>query len=260
MGKCKLCGKHGLFVITNKDGYCMSCASINTMIAKRAPERERLERIKQQKKEDQWAKICSIPKYNITLSETSQKRQRGFEPPVYSNITPKGNYADVVVFDTETTGIAPSSDRIIELAAIRFTDGKPTECFHTYIDPERPIPAEATKVNKITDDMVADSPKIGRVIKSFDEFVGSSVLVAHNLEFDLKFIFYSGSHVMETKRKYIDTLGQARRIIKKDEVFDYKLESLCDLYFITNARAHSALSDAEACGELFFALVSEVQN
>ena len=101
---------------------------------------------------------------------------------------------------------------------------------------------------------------IEKIQKSFDEFVGSSVLVAHNLEFDLKFIFYSGSHVMETKRKYIDTLGQARRIIKKDEVFDYKLESLCDLYFITNARAHSALSDAEACGELFFALVSEVQN
>lgn len=260
MGKCKLCGKHGLFVILNKDGYCMSCTRIESLLAKQAPEREKLKQYEQQKKEDAWARINAIPDYRITLSATPQKRQRGYESPSFSNITPKGKYTDIVVFDTETTGIAPSSDRIIELAAIRYVDGKPVERFHTYINPERPIPAEATKVNKITNDMVAGSPAIGSVIKSFDDFVGSSTLVAHNLEFDLKFVFYSGSQVMKSKRKYIDTLEQAKRIVKKADVFDYKLGSLCDHYFITNAREHSALSDAAACGDLFFLLVSEVQE
>jgi DNA polymerase-3 subunit alpha (Gram-positive type) len=203
--------------------------------------------------------VLAIPEHRIQLADIPCKRQRGFEETKFSNITPKGKYQDIVVIDTETTGLAPSKDRIVELAAIRYVDEKPVERFQTYINPEITIPDAARKVNGITDEMVAGAPTIGQVMPDFDAFVGESTLVAHNLAFDLKFIYYSGSQVMNKKRRYIDTLEQARRIIKRDDIYDYTLDSLCTHYYITNAKAHSALADADATGALFFALVSEVQ-
>lgn len=201
--------------------------------------------------------VNALPRYNIELSQPV-KRQTCMELPTFNNITPKGKYNDVVVFDTETTGLAPGRDRIIEIAAVRFVDGEATEVFHTYINPGRPIPKEAQAVNHITDEKVADAPSIGQILPAFDKFIGSSALVAHNLEFDLRFIYYSGSKVLETKRKYYDTLAQSRRKIPKREVENYKLESVCDYYGIRIPNAHSALWDAYCTGELFFELVDEV--
>ena len=74
------------------------------------------------------------------------------------------------------------------------------------------------------------------------------------------FIYYSGSRVFDKKRKYIDTLEQAQRKLKKPgDVANYKLETLCDYFGITNAGSHSALGDAYATGELFFELVDMIQ-
>lgn len=203
--------------------------------------------------------VNALPRYNIEYSKPV-KRQTNIELPRFDNITPKGKYNDVVVFDTETTGLAPGRDRIIEIAAVRFVDGKATEVFHTYINPGRPIPKEAQAVNHITDEKVADAPSIGQILPAFDKFIGSSALIAHNLEFDLRFIYYSGSKVLETKRKYYDTLAQSRMKIPKREVENYKLESVCDYYGIRIPNAHSALWDAYCTGELFFELVDEVVN
>lgn len=170
-------------------------------------------------------KIEAIPEYEIVPAATPCNRQTGYEGIDFSNITPKGKYGDVVVFDTETTGLSPSRDRILEIAAIRFRHGSPVSRFHTYINPEREIPQEASRVNHITSAMVADAPKIGSIMPAFDEFVGDSILVAHNLDFDLRFIYYSGSRVFDKKRKYIDTLEQAQRKLKKPgDVANYKLK------------------------------------
>jgi DNA polymerase-3 subunit alpha (Gram-positive type) len=220
--------------------------------------------------------LSDLPRYEIKLSSEKRPRQTGFEAVPFSNITPKGKYDEFVVFDTETTGLSPSKDRIIELAAVRFVDGKPTEVFETFINPEREIPQEVTSISHITNEMVCDAPSVSQVLPSFEAFVGKSALVAHNLEFDLKFLYYSGSTILDTKRKFFDTLEQAKKMLKKPkmkydkefevwaedydsdfDVCDYKLETLCGYYKINIPMQHRAAADAIATGKLFLSLIEE---
>lgn len=96
-----------------------------------------------------------------------------------------------VVFDTETTGLLPSSgDEIVQIAALRLLGGKriPGEEFESLVNPERPIPATATEVHHITNEMVADAPTIAEVGRRFHSFAHDAVLVAHNAPFDLEFL------------------------------------------------------------------------
>ncbi len=95
------------------------------------------------------------------------------------------------VFDLETTGLDPrKGHRIIEIAAVRIENGivKTDTPFESYVNPERPIPAEASQVNKITDAMVIDAPTIVSVLPQFLSFASGSVLVAHNALFDMGFL------------------------------------------------------------------------
>ncbi|WP_068311405.1 3'-5' exonuclease [Aliiruegeria sabulilitoris] len=96
-----------------------------------------------------------------------------------------------VVFDTETTGLLPSSgDEIVQIAALRLVGGKriPGEKFESLVNPERPIPASATEVHHVTNEMVANAPVIADVGRRFHAFAHDAVLVAHNAPFDLEFL------------------------------------------------------------------------
>lgn len=291
MARCKVCNRFGLFLKLN-NGVCKQCEDAEAtkqeaeIKRKKELQKKKDEEIKRRREEhlrnlqlEAKEELDSIPLFTIELSAEKRKRNTGYEVIPFSNITPKGKYAEFVVFDTETTGLTPSKDRVIELAAVRFVDGKPVERFETLINPEREIPAEASAVNKITNEMVADAPTMSQILPAFESFVGSSNLVAHNLEFDLKFMFYSGCSVMETKRKYFDTLEQASKLLKKPkkkydkefgdyeidyekdfDVYDYKLETLCEYYGIVIADKHRAVADALATGKLFCSLIEEKQN
>ena len=170
---------------------------------------------------------------------------------LFKNITPKGNYKNFVAVDVETTGLSPGRDKIVEISAVRFENGVPTEIFETLINPEKPIPPDAQRINGITDDMVKDAPTIDRIIPAFDAFVGASDIVGHNLEFDLKFIYRSGSRILERQRRYFCTLTQAQKLLEKGEdVENHKLATLCDYYGIILDGAHRSTSDAIAAGML----------
>ena len=93
-----------------------------------------------------------------------------------------------IVFDIETTGFSSIKDAIIEVGAVKVTDGKITDRFSTFVNPKRPIPFEITNLTSITDEMVMDSPTIDVVLPQFLEFAGDGVLVAHNAGFDVGFI------------------------------------------------------------------------
>lgn len=274
MAKCKRCGKKGLFLKLNYDGYCEDCEK-EVRIERAKAEQARNELAKQKALE----RMNSIPEREIVLSSEKRNRVSGIEPDIpTSNITPKGVFDSFVVIDTETTGLKTTSDRIIELAAIRFKNGVPVERFHTLINPGRHIPEDATDVNNITDDMVENAPVLAQVLPAFEEFIGKDIFVAHNLKFDRSFLYHSGCNLYDTKRKYIDTLEQARKILKapkrkKDEfglwdidydsdydVLDYQLETLCGYYGVMLVDAHRADVDALATGELFLELVEEKQG
>ena len=96
-----------------------------------------------------------------------------------------------VVFDTETTGLLPSSgDEIVQIAALRLLGGKriPGEEFESLVNPERSIPVSATEVHHVTNEMVAEAPVIAEVGRRFHTFAQGAVLVAHNAPFDLEFL------------------------------------------------------------------------
>ena len=90
-----------------------------------------------------------------------------------------------VVFDIETTGFSAAEDRIIEIGAVKITDGAIVDRFSTFVNPEVPIPFEIQQLTHITDDMVLEAPKIEEALPAFLDFVGESALVAHNAGFDV---------------------------------------------------------------------------
>ena len=121
---------------------------------------------------------------------------------------------DYVVFDIETTGFSPSKDRIIEIGAVKVTDGKITEKFSTFINPRIPIPFEIEKLTGITDAMVLDAEDITAVLPKFLEFCGDAVLVTHNASFDVNFITKNAERMgIVIEPTVLDTVTLARQLL-----------------------------------------------
>ena len=93
-----------------------------------------------------------------------------------------------IAFDLETTGILPGVDRIVEIGAVRFLNGEVEAIYSTLVDPQIPIPQEASRVNGILDEMVNGKPTIDRLLESFTDFCGEDIIVAHNAAFDAQFL------------------------------------------------------------------------
>ncbi len=162
----------------------------------------------------------------------------------------KGSY---VVFDLETTGIESSKDDIIEIGACKIVDGQIKETFSTFVNPERHIPADASKVNNIYDNMVADAPTINYVLPDFYKFCYGSTLVGQNVAFDIGFIYnvskklsYNFDNPLE------DTLQMARE--KLPGLKNYKLGTIVEKLNIVLENAHRALNDAIATAKVFIKL------
>ena len=162
-----------------------------------------------------------------------------------------GRLPSFVVIDTETNGIKIQGGRILELSAIRYEDFQPVAAWTSLVNPEKAIPADATAVNGITDDMVAGAPTLAQVSASFIDFIGTSPLVGYNLPFDLKFLYSRGIDLTAQKRKYYDVLEVARRAFKKDEVFSYKLVDVSEACGIFPDSAHRSLADCFTTAQVF---------
>lgn len=215
------------------------------------PKDPRLERFERE--------LRAIPRENITLSEPAPRHLLKDLPPyTFSNITRATRFDSIfplVFLDVETTGLQPSKSEIVEVSAIKFSFGMvPVSCFTTLCKPRKPIPTEATAINHITDDMVADAPGFCQIAPALTEFIRGCNVAGHNLDFDLRFIFSHGACLPENKRFY-DTLDIAHMTIKKSDICDYKLDTLCIYYGIWRERAHRSLSDCYATSKIFSKLV-----
>ncbi len=158
-----------------------------------------------------------------------------------------------VVFDLETTGIDVMSNGITEIGAVKLVDGKMTEQFTTLVKPDYPITDENIAITGITPEMVKDAPKIGAVIPDFMKFIEGAVLVAHNAEFDTKFIKrFAGGEEYEVKNKVMDTLEMARALLPQLRKHD--LHTIADHFGIV-FHHHRAMSDAYATAEAFIELM-----
>ncbi|MBR2669269.1 MAG: 3'-5' exonuclease [Solobacterium sp.] len=200
------------------------------------------------------AKYVDVPVVDIELSDIGLKRNKMIDIPEikYTSIGKsfnKDRLLKFVVIDTETTGLKASSERIVQLSAVKYVDWEPVEAWSTYINPKRPIPAEASAVNKITDEMLIDKPTIKQVAESFTQFVKDYDVVGYNLPFDFKFLFAEGIDLTVQKRRYYDVYSLAKKAYM-DELDSFSLEDVTK-YLRIYYNAHNSLSDCYATAEVF---------
>ena len=167
--------------------------------------------------------------------------------------SPRGQNLDdtYVVFDIETTGLSKEKEMITEIGAVKVADGKIIDRFSTFVNPQRPISAEITKLTGITDDMVKDAPTIENVLPEFLKFCEDTVLVAHNASFDTGFIRIAAERARlgELHHTIVDTLELARALLP--ELNKHKLDIVCEHLGVTLNGHHRAVNDAEATAEVF---------
>ncbi|ABX40534.1 3'-5' exonuclease [Lachnoclostridium phytofermentans] len=164
-----------------------------------------------------------------------------------------------LAIDIESTGLSPEKDRIIEIAAIRYIDGKPKERFEKLINPGCPLPERITELTGITEDMLAGAMTEREVIKEFLTFAGEDVLLGHNVSVDFSFIKTAADRLkIGYERQGIDTLYLSRTL--KSDLEKKNLESMCEHYGIIRECSHRALEDAIAAATLYQKLYEEFNN
>lgn len=202
--------------------------------------------------------LLKTPATNIALSDVKIKRRSLSEMPNYkyksiSTKTRLSTLRDFVVMDVETTGLKTTGNDIIEVAAIKFIDFKPACIFTSLLKPRKPIPEEATAVNHITNDMVAEKPYFYQIVPALQYFVGELPIVGHNLEFDIKHLFVNGLELSEKVPLY-DTLELSRKYVRNyenEKLENYKLSTVCSELDICFNDSHRASADALATGLMF---------
>jgi DNA polymerase-3 subunit epsilon len=160
------------------------------------------------------------------------------------------------VLDLETTGGSPLSCAITEIGAVKYRGGDLIGTFQTLVDPGLAIPPSITILTGITESMVVDAPRIAEALPSFLEFIGDSVIVGHNVRFDLSFLGASINQLGYQKlaNDWVDTAGLARRLVR-DEVRNLRLQTLAAHFRSPVTPIHRALDDARATAHVFHGLL-----
>ena len=161
---------------------------------------------------------------------------------------------EYVAFDIETTGLYARRDRIIEIGAVRMKDGKEIDRFQAFVDPGCKLEKRTTDLTGITDDMLKGADKIEVVMPQFLSFVGDSVLVAHNADFDTTFIRSECERLgLAYGLTSVDTLTIAQNILPKQN--KYTLDAVAKYFELEDFNHHRAGDDALICGKIMARLI-----
>ncbi len=166
-----------------------------------------------------------------------------------------------VVFDLETTGAKAPPCRVTEIGAWRVKNGEVLDEFQTLVNPEIPIPIFITQLTGITDEMVAEAPKFVEIAVDFLEFIGDSVLVAHNSGFDMRFLNHEISRVFPEYRlanPCLCTVQLSRKLVP--ETVNHKLKTMAEFYKLDLTNHHRASADAHATAHIFINLLSRLHE
>ncbi len=159
--------------------------------------------------------------------------------------------SEYVVVDTETTGLSPQSDSIIELAAIYVRDDKIEDSFSSLINPHRLVSPFISQLTGITNQMLSTAPDIHPVLTDFLRFVNGHVVIGHNVNFDINFIYESTVRILGVPftNDFLDTMRMSRRLFPQYR--HHKLIDLVQRFDIGSSTAHRALLDAEQTYECY---------
>lgn len=246
---CVIIGLIGLFVIIS-------------IIEMRGAKKSQEEKAQQQAATDaRFSKIYhEVEQIEPKIDQTADRNSLPYTGEVVKIASLRRNtkgsiLSDYVAIDVETTGLNPRTSEIIQVSAVRFINQTPDQKFITYVRPRSYIPEEATEINGITDEDVVDAPRFEWISGSLKEFIGSSTVVAHNIDFDMKFLLSQGLD-LENERRYFDTLELSRTY---DDIPSHRLADACAFHGIyLGNHAHDAGADAFACGMLFAKYIEDV--
>lgn len=163
---------------------------------------------------------------------------------------------DYVVMDLETTGLDPRFDEIIEIGAIKYHDDIEIDRFQSLVKPENKINSYTTELTGITDEMVQGAPDIDSVLPVFLSFVGDHLIVGHNVNFDVNFIYDSAEWLKlpPFSNDFIDTLRIGRRLYK--DIRKHDLLTLVSYLGIGDTVEHRALSDCISTHQCYMKMKS----
>ena len=176
-------------------------------------------------------------------------------------VSDKGQTLDdpCVVFDIETTGFGPIKDKIIEIGAVKVVNGKITDKYSTFVNPEVPIPFEIEKLTSINDDMVMGYPTIEKILPEFLEFCKGCVLVAHNASFDVGFITKKAEFMgIETDFTVVDTVALARVLLS--DLNNFKLDTVAKALDVVLESHHRAVDDAGCTAEIYVKFIEMLKE
>lgn len=167
---------------------------------------------------------------------------------------------EFVVFDLETTGSKAPPCRITEIGAYRVKNGEVLDKFQTLLNPQMPIPPFITALTGISDEMVAAAPLFADVAADFLEFIGDSVLVAHNSGFDMRFLNHEIGRVYpdyKVANPCLCTVQLSRRLLP--DIENHKLKTVASYYEIDLTNHHRAAADAFATAHIFVNLLTKMR-
>lgn len=162
--------------------------------------------------------------------------------------------SDYVLLDLETTGLNPHNDSIIEIGAVRVNGFESVASFSSLVRPPVPISPFITDLTGISNEMVQDAQGIELVLPAFLSFVGSSLVMGHNVNFDVNFLYENCLRLFGHgfPNDFIDTLRLSRMLYPGE-----RHHRLCDMearFHLNNKNAHRALSDVILTKECYDAM------
>lgn len=182
----------------------------------------------------------SMPAQNDHTAKSSTKVER--KTKGRSIVRIPGHYT---VVDTETTGLDPQADRLIEIAAIRVRAGKEVVRFETLVKPGCKLSKAIVDLTGITDGELTNAPEPQDALQQFMDFLKDDIIVAHNANFDVNFLYDSMQRcgMKPLENNFVDTMRLAKCI--RPDLSNYKLATLAKAYRIAQPKAHRALADCE---------------
>ena len=173
----------------------------------------------------------------------------------------KGQSIDTTycVLDLETTGFSAITEKITEVGIMKVKNGEVIDEFSCFVNPEKPIPQRVVDVTNITDDMVKDADTIDKVFPKILDFLGDSVIVAHNAGFDVGFLKHNAKVLgYDFDYTYIDTLALAKDLFPNFK--KYKLGKIADELGIVVEVAHRALDDVDTTVKVFNVMLKMLKD
>ncbi len=197
--------------------------------------------------------LQAYPSAQAAASENGVKMIYGVEGYLVDDCL----HDEYIVFDLETTGLDPHSEKITEIGACRVRGGKVVDKFQTFVNPQKHIPDNITELTGITDEMVKDAPIIDEAINSFIEFAGNyPTLVAHNARFDCSFIDAAVNSLgIKFDYRSIDTVPLCKKAFP--ELQKVKLNIVADHLGFTDFNHHRAIDDAIMLSRIFEVLLNK---